>query len=1390
MNTHKLLQKQINKFLPEVLRNDPGVQKFLHAINESYSAYERDAALSDRAFRISEEEYVHINQQLEHEVYVRRKSVEKLKQALGTITGEDKNSNMDDLLIIARYLTQQVGKRKKAEQIFSSLITNMQNAILLEDEHRHIVFTNQAFCDMFGIPESPDSLQGSDCSSSAEQSKHLFKEPEKFVLGIQRLMQNKALVTAEILELADGRIFERDYIPIFVDEKYRGHYWSYHDITERKRTQDAIAKSELTNRLILNAALDAIVIINDKGEVTFWNPQAEKIFGWQEEEILGRTLTETIIPYRHGRLHQEGLYHYHQTGEGPVLGKIFETTAINKSGLEFPVELSIIPVKQDNGTFFCGFIRDISARKKAEADLKASEELWQFALEGAGDGVWEYDFETTEVYFSKQYKLMLGYEEDEFENDASEWLGRIHPDDLHIIDETDRDYYSGKITSHKREYRVKHKSGEYLWILDRGKIINYTRSGKPKRIIGTHTDITTRKNIEKEYRRISLVASANENGVVFTDPHGKIIWSNEGFAKISGYDIEEIFGKTPLELCQGELSEKEAIQNMVSAFFEGRSFNIEVLHYRKDGTTFWGRVTGQATNDANGNVVQYFAIIEDITEEKEVKRKLKEYDERLKLALTNVGDNYWEHNLKTGTTYFSNKSSVFLGYAAGEYDNAADLWWNCVHPNDKKLLEENNLKYQQGLIDHHTNEYRLIHKNGSIKWVLDRGVVTEFDENGKPMVIIGTHIDITERKLSEQAIKLKEEKYRSIIANMNLGLLEVDNAETIQFANQSFCEMSGYSIEELIGKKASMLFAKGENEELLEQKNDLRKKGISDAYEIALKNKRGELKWWLISGAPRFNDNGELVGSIGIHLDITQQKQLEIELIEAREQAESSVNAKQTFLANMSHEIRTPMNAILGMTNQLAKTKLNKDQHFYLSTIHSAADNLLIIINDILDLSKIEAGKLTLEKIGFEPQTVMNRVMQVMMHRAEEKGLYFTNSFCDAKLSPVLIGDPYRLNQVLLNLVSNAIKFTHQGGVDISCNVLMDAAGKQTIEIKVADTGIGMDENFASKLFEKFSQEDSSVMRKYGGTGLGMSITKELVDLMEAAIKVESKKNEGTTIAIVIPLEKGNMNDLPYKEVTITDTSLLKGKKILVTDDNEMNQLVAGTILNNYGAEVYDAYNGAEAIEKIKEYNIDLVLMDVQMPVMDGIEATKHIRAGISTTLPVIALTAFAINGDNQKCLAAGMNDYLSKPFEEAQLLNIVSKWLGKSLPQQQQRTGMLQEERLFDLSKLNEIARGNTSFVDKMVKLFIEQMPVALEEIKAAYLEKNFEAIKKIAHRIKPSIDNMGISTLKTEIREIESMATESNHNGRLVQLIQLLESTLTKVLEELKKIMQQEAV
>lgn len=1501
MNTHKLLKKQISKLLPEELKDHADIKKLLAAVNDSYNAFERDRELADRAFHISEEEYIEINKRLKHEIEVKHKSVEKIKETIGIITGDEKSSNSDDLLLITRYLNQQVNKRKDAELVFTSLITNMQSAVLLEDETRHIVFTNQHFCDMFGIPVPPVSLQGVDCSDSAEQSKHLFKDPEGFVSAIGKILSEKKLVTGEILELVDGRIYERDYIPIFLQDKYKGHFWSYTDVTSEKEAQNAIEKSEHTNRLIMNSALDAIIIINEKAEITFWNPQAEKIFGWKEREILGKRLSETIVPDSYRAEHDRGMNHFHATGNGPVLNKLRELIAIDKNGKEFPIELSMVEVKQGELIFFCGFIRDISERKKAEEELKRLS----LVASSNNSGVLFTDATGKITWANEGYVQQTGYHINEILGKTPIELNQGPLSDVNEINSMREAFYMGN----PFDVEIVHyrKDESWYWGRSKGQAIK-DEKGIVTQYFAIMEDITNEKLQEEQLQILSSIAEQNTNPVTICDSEGKAEWVNASFEKMTGYSLNEIKGYRPWEFLQGKDTNSEALAYLRKQMRSGDPFSCEIVNYHKSGTPYWLRIHGQSIKNAKGEIIKYFAIQQNITIEKESAEKVREAEQLWQFALEGAGDGVWEYDLENRVSFYSKQYKQMLGYEEHEFKNESSEWLSRIHPDDISRIEQTNKDYAEGKISSHHREYRVRHRDGHYLWILDRGVVIKYQDNGKPKLLVGTHtnishikqteeelsqrakqfkslaentpgviyeyeirkdgteglrylspsiekifgiksddyfqlkkfvhpedaarikaknkhsketlepyhdesrlivpgrgiiwrsvtssfsyytpegsavftgfmLDITERKNIEQALMAREEKYRSIIANMHLGLLEVDTEEKILFANQSFCEMSGYSLEELLGKKASELFLREENNEAMETRNEMRKKGHSDAYEICVKNKRGEIKWWLISGAPRFNDKGELLGSIGIHLNITAQKEQEYELLDARKQAESSATAKQTFLANMSHEIRTPMNAILGMSRQLQKTELDEKQHLYLQTINEAGENLLVIINDILDISKIEEGKLNLERIGFQMSDVINRAMQVMRHRTEEKGLKLISSF-DEKIAGILLGDPYRLNQVLLNLLSNSIKFSEKGTVSIHCKLIGEGISKQVIQISVTDNGIGMEKEFLDNIFQSFTQEDRSVSRKYGGTGLGMSISKQLVELMGGEINVESEKAVGTSFIITIPFTVGEMSDLPLKEIKNTDSRILKNKKILLVEDNEMNRMVATTALSHYGAMITEVVNGAEAVEAVREIRYDLILMDMQMPVMNGLEATELIRKELKSDIPIIALTANAIKGENDKCIEAGMNGYISKPFIEEELVNLMAKWLGVNEVQVKQNNIVLSDQ-LYDLSKIREISRGNDAFVKKMIALFVDQVPASMEEIHAAFQRNDFAIIKAVAHRIKPSIDNMGINCLKNEIRKIETMALENRHSKDLTFLIQKVDVTLKKVIEELK--------
>ena len=548
----------------------------------------------------------------------------------------------------------------------------------------------------------------------------------------------------------------------------------------------------------------------------------------------------------------------------------------------------------------------------------------------------------------------------------------------------------------------------------------------------------------------------------------------------------------------------------------------------------------------------------------------------------------------------------------------------------------------------------------------------------------------------------------------------------------------------------------------------------------------GHVSWASTTKMPLYDEAGCIVGSFGISRDITEQKLAAEALRAAKEAAEAASRAKSTFLANMSHEIRTPMNAIIGMGRQLHRTILNDQQQFYLETINKAAEHLLVLINDILDISKIEAGKLNLEQIGFRPDEVIDHCIQVMEHKAEEKGLKLMKENSPEK-STIFLGDPYRLTQILLNLLSNAIKFTEEGNVTISCLLQPVINDRQLIILSVKDTGIGMDGEFLSSIFRKFTQEEQSTARKYGGTGLGMSISKQLTELMNGHIEVSSKKGEGTTITLTIPFSVGTEKDIPQTKGKVIDSSILKEKKILLVEDNEMNRLVATTLLENYGVNIAEVHDGAEAVRALKTGYYDLVLMDVQMPVLNGLDATRIIRQEVNQFVPIIALTANAIKGEAEKCLKAGMNDYISKPFEEEELINAIARWLGEEPESFTTLQPSAMENKpaipLYDLKKLEQIAQNNQPFVLKMVTLFSRQAPADVHEIEMAFEKQDYHTVRSVAHRMKPSIDNMGILSLHDLIREIELFNQTEKTTDQLENRIRELRDTITQVVDLLQK-------
>ena len=593
-------------------------------------------------------------------------------------------------------------------------------------------------------------------------------------------------------------------------------------------------------------------------------------------------------------------------------------------------------------------------------------------------------------------------------------------------------------------------------------------------------------------------------------------------------------------------------------------------------------------------------------------------------------------------------------------------------------------------------------------------------------------------------IRQNEEKFRNVLENLDLGMLEVDLNNNIVKAYPGFCRLLDYPEEELLGKNAFDFLISEEDLITMQTESSKREEGTASVYEVRIRKKNGELIWVVISGAPVYDLNKKVVGSIGIHWDITTRKVREEELKQAKEFAEQSSNIKRQFLANMSHEIRTPINVIKGMAEIVNSEDLSNENKECLDAIEIASDNLLKIINDILDISKIEAGKIELNKSTFNLPQLLEEICNHLMPAAIKKCIKLKLSI-DNSTPEIVHGDDLKLRQILSNLLSNAIKFTPKGEVIVL--IEKDSDLNNNVIFIVKDTGIGIQEDKLDVIFNSFTQADLNTNRTFGGTGLGLTITKEFVELMGGTITLNSKIGLGSEFKVVLNLPKAertkrDVNDKKLSKHTLSQLS------ILVAEDNELNQLLVRKILSNWQCKFIIVSDGGMVLSELNKNKYDLILMDIQMPKMDGYEATKMIRESSNLSyngIPIIALTAHAIKNEKEKCIECGMDEYLSKPFEQEELIEKILK-----LTDSKSILNKGASKQLFDLTYLIESSAGNTEFVNEALLLFLDKTPLIIRDLNDAIIAEDIELVKRITHKLKSNLAYFG---LKNEIQILKSI-------------------------------------
>ncbi|MDR1920459.1 MAG: PAS domain-containing protein [Candidatus Adiutrix sp.] len=800
--------------------------------------------------------------------------------------------------------------------------------------------------------------------------------------------------------------------------------------------------------------------------------------------------------------------------------------------------------------------------------------------------------------------------------------------------------------------------------------------------------------------------------------------------------------------------------------------------------------------------------------------ELKLERERLSTVIDAAALGTWDWNIQTGEVIYSPRWAEIIGYKLDEIEQTVETWEAALVPEDLDLANAAIEAHCNGLTPQYEADFRMRHKNGSIIWAQDRGRVVEYDEHGQAVRLMGVLIDVTRQKSIEQALAENKDQLELVFNAARIGAWDWDLTRgTIKF-NNVYLDMLGYTQDEIKGTIEEWeSFVHPDELEAVNAALDRLVKGEDPDYamEIRMKHKDGHYVWTYDFGrVVEWNEKGEALRVVGGHFDFDEKKKMEFEFFAMQEQerglklardlAEESARAKSNFLANMSHEIRTPMNAILGLTHLALQTELDEQQLEYIQRTETAAKALLRIINDILDFSKIEAGKMEMEDVDFRLDELVRSAVDLLVDQAHEKGLEFILDI-PANLPNNLVGDPVRLNQILSNLISNAIKFTQTGAVALRVALVENDGTTVLLRFTVKDSGIGLTSDQISKLFSAFTQADASTTRKYGGTGLGLAISKRLIEIMGGEIWCDSLPNQGSTFGFTARFKLGRpgeeaeaapavskdvlrgltallvddsplaleileqamlfvgfkvqtassgeealnllagakddhkfdlvmvdwkmpgldgvelirrMNEMivpeklpavlmvtaydknevaeksrevgirhvlakPISPSTLYDALMdvfgsrhrkkqaskagrgkevdmvkpIQGARILLTEDNEVNQLVASRILRNAGFEVDIANNGREALERVQQKDFDLVLMDVQMPEIDGLTAASRIRAMEKfKTLPIVAMTAHAMSGDKELSLKAGMNDHVNKPINITELFQALLKWI------------------------------------------------------------------------------------------------------------------------------------
>ncbi len=1277
-------------------------------------------------------------------------------------------------------------------------------------------------------------------------------------------------------------------------------------------------------------SLDACIVMGLDGCVVDWNQKAVEMFGWTREETVGKLLAELIIPEAHWNAHRTGIEHYKSSGQGPVINQRTRLKAISKAGVEFITELTVTVVGKGADTMFIGALRDVpEAAHPPITDQSSSVET---SSSTTIMGSLESAIERCLVAVSTVTHWPIGH--------------------ALLVDEARKSLIPCGVHDHARKAALVslvvppslkiYKSGEGLagqaW--EKGKPLWMTTEKNPstyKNFISQNPDLNTaiavplsvdgeiafilelatdkivQPDIEilntvkgiceqlipaieqfrwrRERRLMAAIVESSSDAIIGKNSVGTIISWNKGAENLFQYTEDEAIGNSlALILPEGFTEEEEEIQELLRT--SDRLAAFEAKRRRKDGTMLDVSLTISTIRDLEGKLLGTATIERDITPLRKAMQTLQDREERLRLLMESSGEAIYGIDLEGKCTFANRACTKILGYQDGE-EILGNNMHELVHHSHK-----DGTKYEVDKcpIVQAVRTGKSVHVTHEVYWKVNH---TPFPVEywSSPIrrgnEIVGAVVvfeDSTGRLEAERA----KAELATIVESTGDAIIGRDHNGIITSWNLGAELLYGYKARECLGLSYSELLVHSSSNSVKMNDTHFTSANIL-SIETTRKHMDGTLLNVGITESAILDSRGQLVGTSTIERDISRRKQREIELMEAKRVAESANIAKSDFLANISHELRTPMNAVLGMLGIALDEQLPDPLRDYLSTARESAETLLFLLNDLLDLSRMEAGPFELDPEPFSLRETLQSVMKTLSFKAFEKGLEL-NADIKSDVPDYLLGDGFRLRQVITNLAGNAIKFTEQGEVTVLVQSEKLSDQKVRLICSVRDTGIGIPAKDHAKIFESFTQSDSSSTRLRTGSGLGLSISRKLIQKMGGTLSVESEIGKGSTFqfecvvevlpkadlatdghqfaglrAIVVddnltsrnilsdllqswfiqpmvaasaaaalrmvkelkqskealPLvivdalmpgtdgftlieqlktqesqivtilmvssadrltferrcENLGVNAFIEKPVSQSDVfdAILKAfngplsqnhapesvvqqatrkLKILVAEDTLANQKVVRLILEKRGHHVVIAVNGREAYEKVQHGDFDVVLMDVQMPTMDGFQATTAIR-GLKEhhKIPIIAMTAHARREDRMKCLASGMNGYISKPIDTVKLLKLIEKLTSQNDKGSKLKTKerQLPVDSVIDINIALKRMGGDTEILNMLATGFIEDAPLLIANMREAYVSKDYPELHRAVHSLKGLGANFEANALTAATHLLEEIAQKN---------------------------------